>query len=521
MALAALISKADAPLLYPVILVLAGTLTLIFSLATSGPKIHSSFPIAGLESGWFGRLENARRSWLHRSKEIVNEGLTKFPGCFQVVTASGPKLVLPGEFADEIRNNPHLSFQQAVSKEFFGTLPGFEPFGTHGTTEIGVEIVRGRLTQSLNFITEALAQETAAALQTLCGQPEEWTHIQHKDMLRQLVAQVSARIFIGPELSSNKDWLDVSVNYATQAFSAAEALRRWHPALRPVVHWILPECRKLRSELTRARQILAPVVRKRQEQSRLAREAGDGHPSSKVADTVGWMDEVANGRAYDAGILQLGLSLAAIHTTSELVSGIITDLCSHPEWFGPLCEEMASMIKAHGWTKRALHEMRLTDSMMKESQRQRHFGDIGSMHRVATQPIKLSNGCTIPKNTSIMVALNKMKMLSSSNNNSSSSSSSDPTTWAAYNPRRFLDLRQQPGQTTKWQFVTTSANHLAFGHGRHSCPGRFFAANEIKVILTYLLLGFEWKFMAEASGGVSTDPNAKVLIRVRDQDVLI
>lgn len=195
-------------------------------------------------------------------------------------------------------------------------------------------------------------------------------------MLRQLVAQVSARIFIGPELSSNKAWLDVSVNYATQAFFAAEALRRWHPALRPLVHWVLPECRKLRSELTRARQILAPVVRKRQEQRRLAREAGDGCPSSKVADTVGWMDEVANGKAYDAGILQLGLSLAAIHTTSELVSEIITDLCSHPEWFKPLRGEMASMIKAHGWTKKALHEMKLTDSMMKESQRH-HSGDTG------------------------------------------------------------------------------------------------------------------------------------------------
>lgn len=208
----------------------------------------------------------------------------------------------------------------------------------------------------------------------------EWTEIQYKDMLRQLVAQVSARIFIGPELSSNKDWLDVSVNYATQAFFAAEALRRWHPALRPVVHWVLPECRKLRSELTRARQILAPVVRKRREQNHLAREAGEGS-SSKVADTVGWMDEVANGRAYDAGILQLGLSLAAIHTTSELVSGVIADLYSHPEWFGPLREEMASMVKAHGWTKKALHEMKLTDSMMKESQRH-HFGDIGEFSTV-------------------------------------------------------------------------------------------------------------------------------------------
>lgn len=155
---------------------------------------------------------------------------------------------------------------------------------------------------------------------------------------------------------------------------------------------------------------------------------------------------------------------------------------------------------------------------------------IGSMHRVATQPIKLSNGSTIPKNTSIMVALNKMKILSSNNINNSNNSinNSDPTTWAAYNPRRFLDLRQQPGQTTKWQFVTTSADHLAFGHGRHSCPGRFFAANEIKVILTYLLLGLEWRFMAEIpredinhARGVGTNPNAKAFIRVRDQDVLI
>lgn len=114
-----------------------------------------------------------------------------------------------------------------------------------------------------------------------------------------------------------------------------------------------------------------------------------------------------------------------------------------------------------------------------------------------------------------MVALNKMKMLSSNNNNNNR----DPAAWAAYNPRRFLDLRQQPGQTTKWQFVTTSADHLAFGHGRHSCPGRFFAANEIKVILTYLLLGFEWRFTAESPRGDIA--HAKALIRAREQDILI
>lgn len=40
------------------------------------------------------------------------------------------------------------------------------------------------------------------------------------------------------------------------------------------------------------------------------------------------------------------------------------------------------------------------------------------------------------------------------------------------------------------QFVSVTQNSLTFGYGRHACPGRFFAANEIKLILSRLLL--EW-----------------------------
>jgi cytochrome P450 len=35
--------------------------------------------------------------------------------------------------------------------------------------------------------------------------------------------------------------------------------------------------------------------------------------------------------------------------------------------------------------------------------------------------------------------------------------------------------------------VTTSEAFLAFGHGRHACPGRFFAAQEMKLMLAYVL----------------------------------
>ncbi|EQB43262.1 hypothetical protein CGLO_18104 [Colletotrichum gloeosporioides Cg-14] len=435
---------------------------LIFYFFMYRDSLHEGFPTAGLSPRGDRDLQKARERWGVDGPNILREGLKKFSGCFQVITTSGPKIILPGKFADEIRNDTRMDFRRAIHKEFFGSYPGFEMFAAGPQDRILVEMVRGRLTQSLNFITADLAEETAQATDHLLGAPKDWTEC--------------------PELCANQEWLDVSVNYTVHAMVAAEALAKWPSFLRPLVHWFLPEIRNLKAEASRARQIIKPVFAKRREENRIARDAGE--KTTKVADTIGWLDEVAKGQAYDDGLAQLGLSFAAIHTTSELLSGIISDLCDHPQWFEPLREEMCLAIKTHGWSKKALQDMKLTDSMMKESQRH-HLGDIAAMHRVASTTIELSDGTRIPQGAYTMVALDKME---------------DPAMFedaSGYHSRRFLDMRQKPGQENKWQFVTTGPEHLAFGHGLHSCPGRFFASNEIKVILVYLLTKYEWKWATD------------------------
>lgn len=39
--------------------------------------------------------------------------------------------------------------------------------------------------------------------------------------------------------------------------------------------------------------------------------------------------------------------------------------------------------------------------------------------------------------------------------------------------------------------ITTSDDFLSFGHGRHACPGRFFATQELKLMLAYLVLHYD------------------------------
>ena len=39
--------------------------------------------------------------------------------------------------------------------------------------------------------------------------------------------------------------------------------------------------------------------------------------------------------------------------------------------------------------------------------------------------------------------------------------------------------------------VSTGPAFLTFGHGKHACPGRFFAVQEIKLLLLTIILNFD------------------------------
>lgn len=96
-----------------------------------------------------------------------------------------------------------------------------------------------------------------------------------------------------------------------------------------------------------------------------------------------------------------------------------------------------------------------------------------------------------------------------------------------YDPFRFCKPQHinSPELSGRVQYVASNPSSLGFGYGRHACPGRFFAAQEIKAIMAYILRHYDMQF-SEGQGRppsmpVETqllpDPTATVEFRMRSK----
>ncbi|KAI0131024.1 cytochrome P450 [Daldinia grandis] len=477
----------------------------IYSLVTA-ERPFAGFPVITVDG------QSPTKTWLWHGKKAMVEGIKRFSGPFQVLTGTGPKIVLPNRFADELRNHPSLNFDKAFAMDFMVNYPGFEAhrLGLHGDSLIQ-DTVRVKLTQSLNLVTDDLVEETAASLHDVFGENKEWTTRLIKTDMLEVIARLSSRVFLGKELCRNRRWLDISKSYTVDSFLASRLMRSVPSFLRPLAYVFIPQSRSLRHAVRDARKLINPEVQRRKAAVDAAHAAGEKPP--KVADTIGWMYEVAKGRDADYVAGQLSLTLAAIHTTTETTCSALLDICEYPDVAQQLRQEIIEVIGEHGWAKTSLYKLKLMDSFLKEGQRVTPM-NFTSMHRYVEKDVELSNGTILPKGARIVVAGNFM----------------DPAIYPEpekFDAARFLKMRQQPGQENSWQLVTTSPAHTLFGHGQHACPGRFFASNEVKIALCHLLLKYDWRFIPEEArpapqcleGVNAVDQKARIQVRRRKAEI--
>jgi hypothetical protein len=130
------------------------------------------------------------------------------------MTGTGPKIVLPNRYADELRNRPELDFNEAFRKDFFAHYPGFDGFrASLDNPTLIPSTLKFKLTQSLGLVTNHLVDETTDALQQLFGEDREWQSIPVKQHNLNLVARLSSRAFLGKPICRNEQWLEIAKNH--------------------------------------------------------------------------------------------------------------------------------------------------------------------------------------------------------------------------------------------------------------------------------------------------------------------
>ena len=194
----------------------------------------------------------------------------------------------------------------------------------------------------------------------------DWHDIHLRPKALGLIAQLSSRVFLGEKICRNPDWLRITVNYTVNAMMAAAQLRLWPEMLRPLVARFLPKCRQIRQELAEARDIIMPVINERQNARKAAIK--EGRPEDTYHDAIQWLEN-SQGRYFDPAAMQLALSTAAIHTTTDLLIQTILDLCGREELIQELRTEIISVLSDGGWNKSTMYKLKLMDSVIKESQR--------------------------------------------------------------------------------------------------------------------------------------------------------
>ncbi|PSR83573.1 cytochrome P450 [Coniella lustricola] len=461
----------------------------------------------------------------HITKQVLLEGVDKFPDTPFILPMSPPIVVLPIGIQDEVRNLPDskVSFVKEHQRNFFAQYTGI---GDHRPEMI--KAIRIDLTRHIASTIPDLQEEARSAFEAGFGAPcdattdkDSWTIVPIYLKMLRIVALMNGRIFVGRPLSHNEEWIQSTIGYTMDCVKARTAIREYPEWKRGWVADSLPEIQKLKHHRVRGGEMLKPLMEAQLskpdfEQKVLNPESGD-EEGNFIEWILKYTPEHLRNDPENLALNQMVLAFAGLHTSSMQCTHAVLDLAARREYIDILREEINQVRSADGeevgedglvrLKKDSLHKLRKLDSFMKESQR---FSPpiYTSGTRICTSDVHLSTGHTLPKGTRICFPSFAVHTSTRSTTYSPEYNPAGYTAPDQFDGLRFYNLRNMPGKENRHQFATAGPDSLVFGYGNHACPGRFFASNEIKIILVELLMNYDFRLKGdtELKGGADKRP---------------
>ncbi|USW56447.1 Putative cytochrome P450 [Septoria linicola] len=499
-------------------------LSILTSTFSTQARFWRTQPWAGQQKGWFKKLRSGLRS-IRGTRDMLSEAYWKhskenrafvMPQFAQEPTVMLPQSMIK-DFLQEPEENINLLvvLQEVMAIKYTGDAD-------ISTNPFHLDIVKNQLTRKLPLLTSEVHAELVLGFDDQWRVTEdEWTAIPAIKTCSTIISRAANRVFSGAKLCREPEWLEHTRIYGQSIFMEAGILTMLPWFIRPIAAPFI--CRNNAKHVRICQKHAVPVI---EERFRATRE---GTSKEIPNDALQWIVEkaieIGDSVEMDPKRITrrlMRLNMVAIHTTSITITNALLDLYSSSkveDFVAGLREECERVLKQNNgqWNKTAVNELYRIDSTIKESMRVSSLGITGLMRKV-TKPdgINLPDGTHIPQGVRIAapnVAIHQDPEFYDR-----------PDEYDAFRFSRSRELHDSNGKLLEARnqaIVTTNESFLPFGHGRHACPGRFFASQEMKLMLAHIVMNYDVKIdgprpkNVEIKGAAFPSGKAKLLVRKR------
>ncbi|KAK8016790.1 cytochrome P450 [Apiospora rasikravindrae] len=381
--------------------------------------------------------------------------------------------------------------------------------------------------------------EIRTGVDELWGKSTDWRDVRVLDSSSELILRVVNRALVGLPLCRNRDYLSHVDSFTTNVLLCTFATQLTPSFLRDIVGYVVGAPNHW--HYRRAARWTLPVIRERLDMFRQVDEgslAADDLPE----DYITWHIALARSEGrpdqffapdFIARCL-MALEFAAIKTPAATLARVLLDVCgSGPNsgYLERLRDEAETVYATHHqtWSKQTLRHMTYTDSAIRESMR------LTSLLFALGRKVVPPEGVRAPPGDETWVAPQGSYLtINAADRHLDPDLYPDPTRYDAFRFAREAqagregkekEANQEYLRARRLGMTSTSKDFLAFGHGRHACPGRFLVEQMLKMLMAYMLMHYDIEYLPARPanfvlGPINVPPpGATIKVRRRKNEV--